>query len=96
VGSVAEIPTRGSTALLVGIWAFFRLPETKGRSFEELDMLFNNGVPARKFKRYEVDAYNEQLVHETVARRQSSVVRISWGNIHGLYFVIRLLDSIPA
>jgi SP family general alpha glucoside:H+ symporter-like MFS transporter len=40
----------GSTALLVGIWAFFRLPETKGRSFEELDMLFNNGVPTRKFK----------------------------------------------
>jgi len=37
-------------------------------------MLFNNGVPARKFKSYEVDAYNEQLVQEAVARRQSSVV----------------------
>lgn len=63
----------GSTALLFAIWALFRLPETKGRSFEELDMLFNNGVPARKFKSYEVDAYNQQLVQETVARRQSSV-----------------------
>jgi SP family general alpha glucoside:H+ symporter-like MFS transporter len=52
---------------------FIRLPETKGRSFEELDMLFNNGVPARKFKTYEVDAYNEQLVQETVVTRQSSV-----------------------
>jgi MFS transporter, SP family, general alpha glucoside:H+ symporter len=64
----------GSTALLVAIWAYFRLPETKGRSFEEIDMLFNNGVPARKFKTYEVDAYNEQMVQETVARRQSSAV----------------------
>ena len=63
----------GGTAILVGVWAFFRLPETKGRSFEELNMLFNNGIPARKFKTYEVDAYNEQLVQETVARRQSSV-----------------------
>ncbi|WWC59367.1 uncharacterized protein I303_101919 [Kwoniella dejecticola CBS 10117] len=30
-------------------WAFFRLPETGGRSFAELDILFANKVPARKF-----------------------------------------------
>ncbi|WWC87014.1 uncharacterized protein L201_001897 [Kwoniella dendrophila CBS 6074] len=32
------------------LWAFFRLPETGGRSFTELDILFANKVPARKFK----------------------------------------------
>ncbi|OCF40903.1 hypothetical protein I317_05261 [Kwoniella heveanensis CBS 569] len=32
------------------LWAFFRLPETSGRSFGELDILFANKVPARKFK----------------------------------------------
>ena len=28
------------------------LPETKGRTFEELDILFERKVPARKFKDY--------------------------------------------
>lgn len=32
-------------------WAFFRLPETGGFSFAELDILFANRVPARKFKK---------------------------------------------
>ncbi|EJU01345.1 sugar transporter [Dacryopinax primogenitus] len=31
------------------VWAFFRLPESKGRTFEELDILFAKHVPARKF-----------------------------------------------
>ncbi|KAI1305461.1 general alpha-glucoside permease [Xylaria venustula] len=30
-------------------YIFFRLPETKGRTFAELDILFENKVPARKF-----------------------------------------------
>lgn len=64
----------GSTALAVDVYAFFRLPETKDRSFEELDMLFANEVPARKFKQQNVDAYNEQTVAETVDRRRSSAV----------------------
>ena len=50
----------GGTAFLTFIWAFFRLPETKGRSFEDLDLLFAKEVPARKFKSYVVDAYDEQ------------------------------------
>lgn len=36
--------------LLVGdIWAFFTYPETKGRSFEEIDALFDRGVSPRHF-----------------------------------------------
>jgi len=49
----------GATALIAAIWAFFRLPETKGRTFEDLDLLFAKKIPARQFKRYEVDVYNE-------------------------------------
>ncbi|KAI0406370.1 general alpha-glucoside permease [Xylaria palmicola] len=30
-------------------YVFFRLPETKGRTYAELDILFENKVPARKF-----------------------------------------------
>lgn len=37
------------------VWAFFRVPETMGRTFEELDLLFDKGVPARQFKGYRLD-----------------------------------------
>lgn len=50
----------GGGALLTSIWAYWRLPETKGRTFEELDILFAKRVPARKFKSYQVDAYSEE------------------------------------
>jgi SP family general alpha glucoside:H+ symporter-like MFS transporter len=46
-------------AFVFFLWTFFRLPETKGKTFEELDILFANRVPAREFKKYRVDAYAE-------------------------------------
>lgn len=39
----------GITALVTTIWGYFRLPETKDRTFEELDILFTRGIGARKF-----------------------------------------------
>lgn len=50
----------GSTALLTFIWAFFRLPETKGRTFEELDLLFARNVSARKFREYNLDGLQDE------------------------------------
>ena len=41
------------------IWTFFRLPEPKGRSYGELDILFEAKVPARKFKTTEVQEFEE-------------------------------------
>lgn len=41
------------------IWALFRLPESKGRSFEELDIMFAAQLPTRKFKNFQIDAYDE-------------------------------------
>lgn len=35
---------------LCTIWVFFRLPEPKGRTYGDLDTLFEQRVPARKFK----------------------------------------------
>jgi SP family general alpha glucoside:H+ symporter-like MFS transporter len=49
----------GACSLAFFVWTFFRLPETKGRTFEELDILFGNRVPAREFSRYQVNAYAE-------------------------------------
>ena len=39
-----------ATNILCLIWCYFRLPETKDRTFGEIDLLFENHVPARKFK----------------------------------------------
>ncbi|ODM15731.1 hypothetical protein SI65_08965 [Aspergillus cristatus] len=43
------------TTLLCLVYCFFCLPETKGRTFEELDILFERKVPSRKFKNYRID-----------------------------------------
>ena len=36
------------------VWTFFRLPEPKGLTFAELDLLFENKVKARVFRRFRV------------------------------------------
>ncbi|CZR62573.1 probable maltose permease [Phialocephala subalpina] len=44
----------GAISLICLIWCWFRIPESKGRTFEELDILFERKVPARKFKDYDL------------------------------------------
>ncbi|KIL87640.1 hypothetical protein FAVG1_09350 [Fusarium avenaceum] len=36
------------------VWVYFYLPEVKGRTLEEIDAMFNERLPARKFEAYEV------------------------------------------
>ncbi|KAM0429785.1 hypothetical protein ACHAPT_006391 [Fusarium lateritium] len=47
------------------VYTFFRLPEPNGRTFAELDMLFEKRISARKFASTEVDVFHE-MVEETV------------------------------
>ncbi|KAF4449183.1 putative maltose permease (MalP) [Fusarium austroafricanum] len=49
----------GGCSFVFFIWTFFRLPETKDKTFEELDLLFANNVATREFSKYKVDAYAE-------------------------------------
>ncbi|KAJ9649370.1 hypothetical protein H2201_006592 [Coniosporium apollinis] len=49
----------GVNALLL-TWCFFRLPEPKGRTYAELDVLFENRVSARKFAKTKVDQFAGQ------------------------------------
>jgi MFS family permease len=43
------------SCLLCFLWAYFRLPEPKGRSFVELDMLFEKRTPARLFRKTNIE-----------------------------------------
>lgn len=49
----------GGVTFLCFVWCYFRLVESKGRTCEELDILFERRVPARKFAKYRVDAFNQ-------------------------------------
>ncbi|KAH7193928.1 general substrate transporter [Fusarium flagelliforme] len=50
------------TCLISAIWVYFRLPEPRGRTYAELDMLFERKVSARKFASTKIDPYSE---HDT-------------------------------
>ncbi|KAJ5702696.1 general substrate transporter [Penicillium malachiteum] len=43
----------GSLMVAAVVWIFFFLPETSGRTLEEIHEIFQHGLPARKFKRYQ-------------------------------------------
>lgn len=58
----------GASAFVFFVWTWFRLPETKGKTYEELDILFARGIRAREFGKYKVDAYvdsGEKLSKDT-------------------------------
>ncbi|KIW20214.1 hypothetical protein PV08_00789 [Exophiala spinifera] len=48
------------------IYTYFRVPEPSGRTFAELDLLFERGVSARKFASTQVDVFDAVTVQETV------------------------------
>lgn len=40
----------GGISCFTSTWAYFRLPETRNRTYEEIDILFERNIPARKFR----------------------------------------------
>jgi len=51
------------TNIICTTWCYFRLPETGGLSFAELDILFANKVPTRKFKKVKIQGTSSALVY---------------------------------
>ena len=62
----------GGISLLTAIYLTLRLPETKGRSYGELDLLFERKVPAWRFKTTKV---NGQYSCTCDTRAEASVQR---------------------
>ncbi|KAI0815841.1 sugar transporter [Xylaria sp. FL0064] len=50
----------GGTGLFCWVVAYFWLPEMRGRSYREIDILFKRKVQARKWKKTEVDAQDDE------------------------------------
>lgn len=44
----------GGLSLISLVWSYFRVPETMGRTYEELDLMFEKGVKTREFKNYKI------------------------------------------
>ncbi|KAK7052770.1 MFS general substrate transporter [Favolaschia claudopus] len=49
----------GGICFLCIIYTYYRVPEPQGRSFAELDLLFEKGVSARKFATTKVDVFDD-------------------------------------
>jgi MFS transporter, SP family, general alpha glucoside:H+ symporter len=44
----------GSLAVVSFVWTYLRLPETKGRTYEELDIMFERRLKTRDFKNHKI------------------------------------------
>jgi len=50
----------GATGFLCLVTAYFYLPEMKGRSYREIDIMFKRKIPARKWKETEIDVQDDE------------------------------------
>ncbi|KAH6665293.1 putative sugar transporter [Plectosphaerella plurivora] len=48
------------TALVCTVMAYFFVPEMKGRSYREIDIMFNRHIPARQWKTTVIDAQDDE------------------------------------
>ncbi|OAA37142.1 Sugar/inositol transporter [Beauveria brongniartii RCEF 3172] len=56
----------GGICFLCIVYVYFRLPEPHGRTFAELDVLFEKGISARKFASTEVDVFHENVEQDVM------------------------------
>ena len=62
------------------IYTYFRVPEPAGRTFAELDILFEKGISARKFKSTKVDAFEETVEGGTMQEYKDKIRDVE--NVH--------------
>ncbi|CAI0646294.1 hypothetical protein COL154_005841 [Colletotrichum chrysophilum] len=58
------------------VYTYFRVPEPRGRTFAELDVLFEHKVSARKFESTKVDVFSED-VDEKAMHNYNQQIRVS-------------------
>ncbi|KAG8411800.1 hypothetical protein J3459_016297 [Metarhizium acridum] len=55
----------GAISIVCLVWCYFRLPESRNRTYEELDILFQRRIPARQFKNYDLLAEADATLDST-------------------------------
>lgn len=65
------------SCVIAGLWVFFFLPETKGRTLEEIDEMFEAKIPARKFRQYVC------VGRSNAAEKTTSIDAVAWENESG-------------
>lgn len=50
----------GATGLICLIVAYFQLPEMKGRSYREIDIMFRRRISARKWKKTDISVDDDE------------------------------------
>ncbi|KAH7155180.1 general substrate transporter [Dactylonectria estremocensis] len=63
----------GGLAIISLVYLWFCLPETAGRTYEELDEMFVKGVPARGFEKYKTDVQANGEAVSTVYAAEKEV-----------------------
>lgn len=62
-----SVSSQGGICFLCIVYTYFRVPEPSGRSFAELDLLFQKGVSARKFAETQVNVFEEDIDGDVMA-----------------------------
>ncbi|PIG87430.1 high-affinity glucose transporter, partial [Aspergillus arachidicola] len=76
-GSVTFI--YGGFSVVALIWVFLMVPETKGRSLEELDDMFQAGVLTRRFKKYECSGIGAHITDaQKLQSKEVKVIQEEW------------------
>lgn len=65
----------GTIAVLSVIFAFFFVPDCSGRRLEEIDWLFESGVPLRKFAKTDVPEVELQMTRDDTLKTGAVRVR---------------------
>ncbi|EME48781.1 hypothetical protein DOTSEDRAFT_142155 [Dothistroma septosporum NZE10] len=58
------------SSFLCAVYTYFRVPEPKGRTFAELDLLFERHISAREFAKTQVNVFDEVVDTAALAQRK--------------------------
>lgn len=72
----------GGICFLCIIYTYYRVPEPQGRSFAELDLLFERGVSARKFASTNIDVFEETVEGSVIQHYEEELGVQHHGGLH--------------
>ncbi|KAL2844343.1 general substrate transporter [Aspergillus pseudoustus] len=75
-GSVTFI--YGAFSVVAAVWVWLLVPETRGRSLEELDDMFQAKVPTREFRNYVCTGLGAEITNLDGGQRMEDKAEVEW------------------